>query len=252
MKDIAVVHFWCYTEKKEKERYEGNMGYSNTMSHIEEMIVFEDSDLIVCRKPAGFPVQSKRLGSMDMESALKTYLVQKGNPPYLAVVHRLDQPVQGLLVFAKNQASAGNLSRQVQQGKFEKRYLTYVKGHPKKKEDCLVDELEKDSRTNCSRVVEHKTPRSKQAKLYYKTITETQEGSLLEIKLETGRHHQIRVQLAHAGMPIFGDAKYNLHIEEKERQESISLCAYKLSFFHPRTKKKMEFQTKPVGNFPIV
>lgn len=228
------------------------MGYSNTMNHIEEMIVFEDGDLVVCRKPAGFPVQSKRIGSMDMESALKTYLVQKGNPPYLAVVHRLDQPVQGLLVFAKNQESAANLSRQVQQGKFEKRYLAYVEGHPKKEKDCLVDELEKDGRTNCSRVVDYKTPRSKQAKLFYKKIRETQEGSLLEIQLETGRHHQIRVQLAHAGMPIFGDAKYNQNKAEGEITQDISLCAYKLSFFHPRTKKKMEFQVKPVGNFPIV
>lgn len=228
------------------------MEYRNTMNPIEEMIVFEDEELIVCRKPAGFPVQSKRIGSMDMESALKTYMVQKGKTPYVAVVHRLDQPVQGLLVFAKNQESAANLSRQMQQGKFEKRYLAYVAGHPKKEKDWLVDELEKDGRTNCSRVVSHKTPRSKQAKLSYKKICETTEGSLLEIQLETGRHHQIRVQLAHAGMPIFGDAKYNQNMTEGETTQDISLCAYKLSFFHPRTKKKMEFQIRPVGNFPIV
>lgn len=220
----------------------------NTIN-IEEMILFEDRDLLVCRKPEGFPVQSKRLGSMDMESALKTYRVRKGEKPYIGVVHRLDQPVQGLLVFAKNQESAANLSKQIQQGKFEKRYLAYVEGFPKKEECCLVDELEKDSKNNCSRVVEGKTPGSKQAKLFYKKIKETEQGTLLEIKLETGRHHQIRVQLAHGGMPIFGDTKYN---PDSQRQQSISLCSYRLSFHHPRTKKKMEFQIKPVGNFPIV
>lgn len=217
--------------------------------NIEEMILFEDKDLIVCRKPEGFPVQSKRIGSMDMESALKTYRARKGEKPYIGVVHRLDQPVQGLLVFAKNQESAGNLSKQIQQGKFEKRYLAYVEGFPKKEEGCLVDELEKDSKNNCSRVVEGKTPGSKSAKLFYKKIKETEKGTLLEIKLETGRHHQIRVQLAHAGMPIFGDTKYN---PDSQRQQTLSLCSYRLSFYHPRTKKKMEFQIKPVGNFPIV
>lgn len=228
------------------------MEYGKNVNNIKEIILYEDKDIIVCRKPPGFPVQSKRIGSMDMESALKTYLAQKGNLPYLAVIHRLDQPVQGILVFAKNQESAGNLSRQVQQGKFEKRYLAYVEGYPKTEEGCLIDELEKDGRTNCSKVVSKKTPRSKTAKLYYKKIEETQEGCLLEIKLETGRHHQIRVQLAHAGMPIFGDAKYNPHEKEEGEHQDISLCAYKLSFFHPRTNKKMEFQMKPVGNFPIV
>ena len=217
--------------------------------NIEEMILFEDKDLIVCRKPEGFPVQSKRIGSMDMESALKTYRARKGEKPYIGVVHRLDQPVQGLLVFAKNQESAGNLSKQIQQGKFEKRYLAYVEGFPKKGEGCLVDELEKDSKNNCSRVVEGKTPASKSAKLFYKKIKETEKGTLLEIKLETGRHHQIRVQLAHAGMPILGDTKYN---PDSQRQQPLSLCSYRLSFYHPRTKKKMEFQIKPVGNFPIV
>ena len=184
-----------------------------------------------------------------MESALKTYRARKGEKPYIGVVHRLDQPVQGLLVFAKNQESAGNLSKQIQQGKFEKRYLAYVEGFPKKEEGCLVDELEKDSKNNCSRVVEGKTPGSKSAKLFYKKIKETEKGTLLEIKLETGRHHQIRVQLAHAGMPIFGDTKYN---PDSQRQQPLSLCSYRLSFYHPRTKKKMEFQIKPVGNFPIV
>lgn len=220
--------------------------------NIEETIIYEDQDILVCQKPSGFPVQNKRIGSMDMESALKSYLVRKGQQPYLAVVHRLDQPVQGVLVFAKNKESASDLSRQMQQGQMQKYYLAYVQGFPKEKEGCLTDELEKDARTNTSRVVKKKTANSKKAVLEYRVVKETEEGTLLEIHLHTGRHHQIRVQMAHAGMPIFGDTKYNTKEAEKEEWKEISLCAYRLSFVHPRTKKKMEFKAMPVGNFPIV
>lgn len=217
---------------------------------IEETILYEDEDIIVCQKPSGFPVQTRKLGSMDMENALKNYLVKKGQSPYVAVVHRLDQPVQGVLVFAKNKESANDLSRQIQQGKIQKIYLAYVQGFPEKKQGCLTDELEKDAKTNTSRVVRGKTENSKKAVLEYKEVKRTEEGTLLEISLQTGRHHQIRVQMAHAGMPIFGDTKYNPQ-ESEEKWKEISLCAYRLSFLHPRTKKKMEFEAKPVGNFPI-
>lgn len=219
---------------------------------IEDTILYEDKDILVCEKPAGFPVQSKRIGSMDMESALKGYLAGKGELPYVAVVHRLDQPVQGVLVFAKNRESAGALSRQIQQGKLEKIYLAYVQGHTEQKEGRLVNELEKDAKTNTSRVVEKKTACSKKAELEYKVLKETQEGSLLEIRLHTGRHHQIRVQMAYAGLPLFGDTKYNANAAGENCWQEISLCAFRLSFFHPKTKKKMEFQANPVGNFPIV
>lgn len=219
---------------------------------IEETILYEDKDIIVCQKPPGYPVQNKRIGSMDMESALKNYLVRKGERPYLAVIHRLDQPVQGVLVFAKNKESANELSRQIQQGKMEKVYLAYVEGKPEKKEACLENEMEKDSRANTSRVVEKKTNNSKKAVLRYKVLKEQEEGALLEIHLQTGRHHQIRVQLAYAGMPIWGDAKYNPESAKKGEWKEIALCAYRLSFFHPITKKKMEFKAMPVGNFPIV
>lgn len=218
---------------------------------IEETIVYEDRDIIVCQKPSGFPVQNKKIGSMDMESSLRNYLVRKGEQPYLAIIHRLDQPVQGILVFAKNKESANELSRQIQSGKMEKIYLAYVQGKPGEAEGCLHDELEKDARTNTSKVVNKKTKNSKTAMLEYKVIKETKEGALLEIHLQTGRHHQIRVQMAHAGMPIFGDTKYNPDAMKENRWTEISLCAYRLSFLHPRTKKKMEFQAVPTGNFPI-
>lgn len=187
-----------------------------------------------------------------MECALRNYLAKEGQEPYVAVIHRLDQPVQGVLVFAKDKESAAKLSKQMQQGKFEKTYLAYTQGHTDKKQETLIDELEKDGRTNTSKVVAKKTANSKRAELSYKVLKETEEGSLLEVSLKTGRHHQIRVQLAHAGLPIFGDAKYNAKCTKEDANHGVSLCAYKLSFLHPAKGKKMEFQVMPVGNFPIV
>ena len=220
--------------------------------NIEETILYEDKDIIVCQKPPAVAVQSRRVGSMDMEAALKNYFVKKGEEPYVGLVHRLDQPVQGVLVFGKNKESTAFLSRQLLNDKMEKNYLACVEGIPTKKEACLIDEIEKEQRTNLSKIVEKKTKNSKTAILEYRLLSSQGEYSLLEIHLKTGRHHQIRVQLAHAGLPIVGDAKYNLKAGQNRGQQEIALCAYKLSFVHPVTKKKLEFQVKPLGNFPIV
>lgn len=227
------------------------MNTINTIN-IEDTILYEDKCILVCQKPAGFPVQSKRMGTLDMECALRNYLARKGQEPYVAVIHRLDQPVQGILVFAKDRQSAAKLSKQMQQGKIEKTYLAYTQGYTDKKQEVLINELEKDGKTNTSKVVLKKTQNSKRAELSYKVLKETEQGSLLEISLKTGRHHQIRVQLAYAGLPIFGDAKYNPKCTKEDVNQGISLCAYKLSFLHPVQGKKMEFQVMPVGNFPIV
>ena len=183
---------------------------------IEENILYEDKNVVVCCKPAGFPVQTRKPGCMDMESALRNYLAGKGQGTYLAVIHRLDQPVQGILVFAKNKGSAADLSQQIQQGKMEKKYLAYVQGKPEEKKGRLVNEMETSS--------------SKRAELDYCVLKETEEGSLVEIHLHTGRHHQIRVQMAYAGMPLFGDTKYNLEEKEKDQWQQIALCAYCLLY----------------------
>ena len=215
---------------------------------IEENILYEDKDVVVCCKPAGFPVQTRKPGCMDMESALRNYLAGKGQGTYLAVIHRLDQPVQGILVFAKNKGSAADLSQQIQQGKMEKKYLAYVQGKPEEKKGRLVNEMEKDSRTNTSRVVEKKTSSSKRAELDYCVLKETEEGSLVEIHLHTGRHHQIRVQFAAHGTPLMGDTKYGVPAAAsvgRARREPLALCAVRLSFLHPVTGKRMEFSTKP-------
>ena len=219
---------------------------------LSQIILHEDPHILICHTPPGLPVQSKKINTPDLESSLLTYLISKGEPPYLAVIHRLDQPVEGILVFAKNKAAAKDLNAQVQNGSMEKYYLAAVSGIPTKKESRLENELIKDANTNTSRVTKQKTPQSKKAILEYRVLKEAEDCSLLEIHLLTGRHHQIRVQMAYAGHPLLGDTKYNPQAGKEKEWQYIALCAYKLIFTHPKTKKKMEFQVKPSGNFPIV
>ena len=210
--------------------------------NIEEMILFEDKDLIVCRKPEGFPVQSKRIGSMDMESALKTYRARKGEKPYIGVVHRLDQPVEGIVVFAKTPQAAKELNRQLQAGGFGKYYQAVLCKVPEKAQGQLTDYLVKDSRTNLSKICRKSDAGAKEARLSYKIQGEAEGKALANIHLDTGRHHQIRVQMSGMGCPILGDVKYGG--EEKARGQ-IALCASSLTFVHPKTKKQMQFEIQP-------
>lgn len=137
---------------------------------IEEQILYEDKEILVCRKLPGIPVQSGRVGIPDMENAVKSYLVKKGESAYLGIIHRLDQPVQGVVVFAKNQKAAGELSRQIRQGEMEKIYLAAVEKIPDQTQGRLEDELEKLPGTNLSRVADRKTSSSKKAVLEYKVL----------------------------------------------------------------------------------
>ena len=166
-------------------------------------IIYEDKDIIVVHKEAGLPVQSRSSLTQDLESMLLTDLMKKnkgGQKPELHVINRLDQPVEGLVLFAKNKKAAAGLSRQLTEGKIDKIYRAEVTGMIPEEEDILTDYLLKDGRTNTSRVVAQGTPKSKQAVLSYKRLSDNE----LEIRLMTGRHHQIRVQLSNAGMPIKG------------------------------------------------
>lgn len=203
--------------------------------NIQDCILFEDQHIIVCKKEAGVPVQTARMSQMDMESALKNYLAAQNNGklPYLAVIHRLDQPVRGVLVFAKTPFAAKNLNAQVTNHTIGKYYLAQVEGTIPKDADTLEDYLLKDARTNTSKVVKEGTPNSKKAVLHYKK----RDDNTVEIELVTGRHHQIRVQLSHAGMPLKYDTKYN----PDAQHGVLGLCAYHLVFKHPKTGKKMEF-----------
>lgn len=241
---------------------------------ISPEIIYEDADIIVCRKPAGVPTQSARVGVPDMASILKTYLAAsvkekpgKSNTgparspgkrksgscsgPYLAVIHRLDQPVEGLLVFAKTPGSARELNRQLGSSGFGKYYRAVVAGIPDPPEGTLEDYIVKDGRTNTSRICAKDTPGAKLARLFYRTEKIYKDTSpvtsLLDIRLDTGRHHQIRVQMAHHGCPLAGDRKYGtLSAAEdgacRKSAEPLKLCAYRLEFSHPISGRKMIFE----------
>lgn len=239
------------------------------MIRREPEILYEDGEILVCRKEAGLAVQSARAGQMDLESLLKIYLTGKpsgggsvsraagGRAPYLGIIQRLDQPVEGLLVFAKTPGAAAELNRQQQQGRIKKEYLALVEGIPARESGRLEDFLVKDGKTNTSRVVKDGTQGAKRALLEYR-VERTVEGedvsqaeslgtekkALLRIRLHTGRHHQIRVQLSAMGHPLAGDVKYGGH---RAGGGDIGLCAFKIGFFHPKTGKWMEFQNLPKG-----
>lgn len=214
---------------------------------IQDTIIYEDPHIILCHKPAGLPVQSARIGVMDMESALKNYLAVEasGKIPYLGVVHRLDQPVEGVIVFAKTSKAAANLTRQITQGTVEKHYLAITQGVPQVKKDRLTHYLKKESRQNISQVVKAATVGSKKAELEYSVLEIREDNALLEIVLHTGRHHQIRVQMAAIDCPLKGDRKYGA--KEYTDSESLSLCASFLAFLHPKTGERMEFKVTPKG-----
>lgn len=210
-------------------------------------IIFEDKDIIVVDKPAGIATQSAKVGEPDIESELKKYRRNRGEAPDIYVIHRLDQPVRGLLVFAKTKQAAAGLSKAMQKEAFSKDYTALVyKPEAFVKEASLTDYLIKDSKTNSSKVVSKEINGSKEARLFYKTVSEEEQTATLSVHLETGRHHQIRVQLSNAGMPLLGDLKYgneaskvlslNLGIR------TVALTAVNLSFRHPITQKMMNFE----------
>lgn len=223
-------------------------------------IIFEDKDIIVCQKMAGIPVQTGKIGAIDLVSELKNYIMKsaKTKPakePYLGVVHRLDQPVEGVILFAKNQVAAGALSKQLTTGIMNKCYYAVAAGVPKKGEEkgVLTDYLVKDAKTNSSSVTTK--DKGKEAKLEYtlikKAFSNEKSYALYDIHLLTGRHHQIRVQMANANMPLLGDKKYGSNFSCELSKEldvkNVALCAYKLEFIHPTSKKKMEFDIIPEG-----
>lgn len=237
-------------------------------------ILYEDKDILVAYKPAGIATQTSRIGQQDMVSELKNYLVvserengendrtksakikqQSGQEPYLGLIHRLDQPVSGVLVFAKNKKAAADLSSQVTNGTMKKFYYALIYGTPIREKDTLEDYLYKDGRENLSMIVNATFPDAKKAVLKYRhcstlmVLEEGEEVSLMEIELLTGRHHQIRCQMSNAGMPLLGDSKYGSERSKELSRDigckNVALCAYKLTFKHPVTHKEMIFEKEP-------
>ncbi|MDO4616040.1 MAG: RluA family pseudouridine synthase [Lachnospiraceae bacterium] len=221
-------------------------------------ILFENRQILVVYKPAGTAVQSGSVGQMDLEHQLLGYLAMKSSGrsiPYLAVVHRLDQPVEGIVLFTKTKEAAAACSAQLQNGTMKKEYLAVVQPSPEKKEAPLDDYLLRERGSNSSKVVRRGTAGAKKASLSYRVLEENDRGqALLRIQLMTGRHHQIRVQLSHAGMPIVGDRKYGTAEAAAIRKEAgrtggrgLALCAASLTFRDPETGRTETIAISPKG-----
>ena len=237
-------------------------------------IIYEDKSVLVCFKPAGLAVQSGRASEPDMVSELKNYLARQGQQPmvsalaqssvrcglppekgpvYLGIIHRLDQPVSGILVFAKNQRAAADLSRQVADHMMKKTYRAIVMMEDEGKENnggrdqkvLLTDYMVKEAGGG-ARIAEAQEKEAKRAQLYYRCLDCRDQRALMEIDLETGRHHQIRVQMAHAGMPLLGDARYGSPKSRELSQcmgiKAVQLQAVQLCFKHPSPGKMVSYE----------
>lgn len=218
-------------------------------------VLFEDNHIIVVEKKPNIPSQADKTGDIDMLTLIKDYLKEKYNKPgnvYLGLVHRLDRPVGGVMVFAKTSKAASRLSEEVRNKTFEKKYLAVVDGKFDTNKGTLEDYLYKDERNNISKVVNSTKKNAKFAKLDYEVVIydEVKNLSLVKINLHTGRHHQIRVQLSSAKHSIFGDQKYGSRGQGKQ----IALWAYELKILHPITKEEMVFQDLPesIGTWSIL
>lgn len=212
-------------------------------------ILYEDNHIIVVIKPANMPVCLDSSKDKDLLSILKEYIKEKYHKPgnvYLGLVHRLDRPVSGIMVFAKTSKAAERLSKQINNKEFIKTYYAIIEGIPKEK-DTLKDYLKKDEKTNTSFVTNEKE--GKLSILEYNLIKSKNNLSLVKINLLTGRSHQIRVQFSSRNHPLYGDHKYNKNFI-KDNNEDIALIAKELSFYHPVTKELLHFKIDLPKKYP--
>lgn len=209
-------------------------------------VLYEDNHIIVVEKMPNVPSQADKTGDEDMLTIIKSYLKEKYNKPgnvYLGLVHRLDRPVGGVMVFAKTSKAASRLSEEIRNKTFKKTYLAIVNGKMESESGEYVDYLWKDEKQNTSYVVKEGKKNSKLAKLNYEVIAynEKEDVSLVKINLQTGRHHQIRVQFSSRMHALYGDSKYH----GRGAGTGICLWAYKIKFVHPVKKEEMEFEDFP-------
>ncbi|MDE6302316.1 MAG: RluA family pseudouridine synthase [Clostridia bacterium] len=215
------------------------------MTYKDLQIIFEDNHLLVAVKPAGVPTQADESGDPDMVSMLKSYLVDKYDKPgdaYLGLVHRLDRPTGGVMMFAKTSKCAERMCEAIKNGEVDKKYLAILDGIPRYKADKLICHLKKFADTNTVKMVPALTEGAKYAELDYKVLCEKQKYSLVSVKLITGRGHQIRVQMAGMGTPIVGDKKYG---NDPKSRLPMCLWATELRFNHPISGKTMVFRVYP-------
>ena len=217
-------------------------------------VLYEDQEIIVVIKPAGVESQAAKKFAPDMISEIKKHMVinklcTPGKEPYVAVIHRLDKPVSGVMVYAKTKKAAAALSEQVQNRKMDKYYEAVVCGKPVNNVDNYVDYLKKSVDGNYSQIVDKGENEAKRAELSFELLktVETEDGTLSHVRIHllTGRHHQIRVQFSGHELPLYGDGRYNPQFVGK--RDPLALCAVSLAFNHPTTGKRMEFSMKPSG-----
>ncbi len=208
-------------------------------------VLYEDNQIVVVIKPQNVPTQSDISGDEDMLKLVKAYIKEKYQKPgeaFIGLVHRLDRPTGGIMVFARNSKAAKRLSEQFKTHEVEKVYYAVVNGVVKVKSGHLVNYLKKDERENIVKIVPMSESGAKKAERVYTYLQDDGKCSLLEVKILTGRSHQIRLQLSNIGHPICGDVKYG---KEKGQTQNLGLWAGKLSFVHPTTKEKMVFYACP-------
>jgi 23S rRNA pseudouridine1911/1915/1917 synthase len=203
-------------------------------------VLYEDNHIIIVNKRSGDITQGDKTGDKPLSDVVKEYVKDKYNKAgsvFLGVVHRLDRPTSGVIIFARTSKALERLNKMLRDKTISKTYWAVVKEHPKKEKDSLISFLKKNPKNNKSSVYAKEIEGSKKAILHYQVLKKLDNYSLLQIDLETGRHHQIRAQLSSIGFPIKGDLKYGF--DRSNKDGSIHLHARKIAFIHPVSKEKI-------------
>lgn len=217
-----------------------------------EQIVYEDNHILIINKLPGEIVQGDKTGDMPLSEKLKNYIKERDNKPgnvFMGVIHRLDRPVSGLVIFAKTSKGLSRFNEMIREKDLHKTYWAVVKNKPSKTEDHLIHYLLKNEKLNKSKAHEKPVKDGLKSELIYKFIKSSDTYHLLEIKLLTGRHHQIRAQLSAIGCPIKGDVKYGF--DRTNKDGSIHLHAYQLQFMHPVKQEEIIVKAAPLMNDPV-
>ncbi len=222
------------------------------LSHSKNLqILYEDNHLIILNKRVGDIVQGDKTGDIPLSEIVKQYLAEKYNKPgaaFLGVVHRIDRPTSGIVIFAKTSKALSRLNKMLVDKTIQKTYWAVVQDRVELTENTLVNYLRKNEKNNKASVYDTETEGTKKAVLHYKVIKYLDKYTLLEIDLETGRHHQIRSQLAHLGHPVKGDVKYGF--KRPNADAGIHLHARRLSLVHPVSKELLEIEA-PLPEDPV-
>ncbi len=222
------------------------------LSHSKNLqILYEDNHLIILNKRVGDIVQGDKTGDIPLSDIVKQYLAEKYNKPgaaFLGVVHRIDRPTSGIVIFAKTSKALSRLNKMLVDKTIQKTYWAVVQDRVELTENTLVNYLRKNEKNNKASVYDTETEGTKKAVLHYKVIKYLDKYTLLEIDLETGRHHQIRSQLAHLGHPVKGDVKYGF--KRPNADAGIHLHARRLSLVHPVSKELLEIEA-PLPEDPV-